>query len=94
MRVTISCSSSDLINKEYIESSDEVLNFLAKENCELNWGSGSKSIMGLCYKIFSDYNRKIYGYTTPKYKEDIKNIPNACHLIYENTFDLKKYLFI
>ena len=49
MRVTISSSSNDLINEEYKESARKVCDFLASNGCDLNWGSGSSSIMGICY---------------------------------------------
>ena len=93
MRVTISSSSNDLINEEYKESARKVCDFLASSGCDLNWGSGSSSIMGICYDEFSKFNRGIYGYTSPKYADDIENLPNASHRIFDTTFDLKKNIF-
>jgi len=94
MRVTISSSSSDLIDDKYKKSSEELISFLAGENIELNWGSGSSSIMGISYKRFSERGNKINGYTTPKYVSDIDNLPKASHTVYDDTFDLKKNIFI
>ena len=93
MRVTISSSSNDLINEEYKESARKVCDFLASSGCDLNWGSGSSSIMGICYEEFNKYNRNIYGYTSPKYADDIENLPNASHQVFDTTFDLKKHIF-
>ena len=93
MRVTISSSSSEQISDDYKESAIKICNFLAENNWDLNWGSGSISIMGICYQEFKKYNRKIYGYTTPKYVSDIENLPKAKHTIYDTTFDLKKKIF-
>ena len=93
MKVTISSSSNEAINNEYKESAIKVTDFLAMNNCDLNWGSGSISIMGICYNEFTKYNRKLYGYTSSKYADDINNLPNASHKIFSTTFDLKKNIF-
>ena len=93
MRVTISSSSCDDIDGIYKESAIKVCDYLASKGFDLNWGSGSSSIMGICYNEFNKYNRKIYGYTTPLYVSDLVNLPNATHVIYDTTFDLKKNIF-
>ncbi len=93
MRVTISSSSADIIDDKYKESAIKVCDYLAESGFDLNWGSGSISIMGICYNEFSKYNRKIYGYTSPKYADDIDNLPKATHTIYKDTFDLKQNIF-
>ena len=93
MRVTVGASSNDLIDDKYKNSSREVLDYLANLGCDLNWGSGSSSIMGISYQEFLKHNRNMYGYTTSKYMSDIDNLPNAKHNVYETTFDLKKNIF-
>ncbi len=93
MKVTISSSSSEIIDDKYKESAIKVCDYLAENGWDLNWGSGSISIMGICYNEFVKYNRKIYGYTSPKYADDIDNLPNASHKIFDTTFDLKKNIF-
>ena len=93
MRVTISSSSNDLIDDKYKKSSIELTDFLASSGCDLNWGSGSISIMGICYDEFVKYDRNIYGYTSSKYVDDIENLPKATHKVFDTTFDLKKNIF-
>ena len=93
MRVTICSSSSENIDKKYLDSSITIIDFFAKEGFDLYWGSGSKSLMGLCYDIFVKYNRKIYGYTTSKYLDEINNLSLASHNVFNTTFDLKKNMF-
>ena len=93
MRVTISSSSNESIDDIYKVESLKLIEYLAQKGCDLNWGSGSISIMGLCYDGFSKYNRNIYGYTTKKYQDDIENLPKAKHTVYDDTFDLKKYIY-
>ena len=93
MKVTVSSSSSELIDDLYKDESRKLLNFLAENGCDLNWGSGSISIMGIAYDEFSKHNRTIYGFTTKKYMDDIENLPNATHSVYDDTFDLKKKIY-
>ena len=93
MKVTISSSSNDLIENKYKESASKVCNYLAENGWDLNWGSGSSSIMGISYNEFVKHNRKIYGYTSPKYVDDLENLPNAEHKIFDTTLDLKKNIF-
>lgn len=93
MRVTISSSSNDAIETKYKESSKKVCEYLASRGWDLNWGSCSISIMGICYDEFGKQNRNMYGFTSPKYQDDIANLPNAIHDVFETTFDLKKNIF-
>ena len=93
MRVTISSSSNDNIDEKYKQSAIEITSYLADSGCDLNWGSGSSSIMGICYEEFKNENRKIYGYTTPKYIDELKDLEYADNITYETTFDLKKNIF-
>ena len=93
MRVTISSSSNDNIDEKYKQSAIEITSYLADSGCDLNWGSGDSSIMGICYDVFSKKGRKIYGYTTPKYEDELVNLTNAEHQMFDSTFDLKKHIF-
>ena len=93
MRVTISSSSNDLIAEKYKEEARKIVDFLASSGCDLNWGSGEFSIMGICYNEFVKHNRKIYGYTSPKYLYELDNLNKATHSVYDTTFDLKKNIF-
>ena len=93
MRVTIGSSSNDLISNEYKESARKVCAFLASNGCDLNWGAGSTSIMGICYEEFAKYDRNIYGYTTPKYVDMLNDLPKANTQVLDTTFDLRKKSF-
>ena len=93
MRVTISSSSATTIDEKYYDESRKVLEYLADNECDLNWGSADYSIMGLCYEVFRDKHRNIYGYTSEKYASDIERLPDATHTVYADTFDLKKNIF-
>ena len=91
MRFTISSSSNDSIDNKYKESAKEILDYITSlPNAELNWGSCSISIMGLCYEYFKNKNLPMHGYTTSKYADDIENLKDADHKIFNTTYDLKK----
>lgn len=91
MKFTISSSSNDSIDVKYKESAKKVLDYLVSiPGAELNWGSCSISIMGLCYEAFKEAGLPMHGYTSSKYADDINNLPEADHKIFETTYDLKR----
>lgn len=94
MKFTISSSSNDSIDEKYKESAQHLLDYLVTiDNAELNWGSCSISIMGQCYETFKKANKKVHGYTSRKYADDINNLQEADHKIFETTYDLKREIF-
>lgn len=93
MRVAICSSSDELIDDKYKNSARKIITFLANNDCDLVWGSASSSIMGICYDEFSKKGRKIHGFTTEKYVDDLKNLPNAAHKVCDNTFLMKQEIF-
>lgn len=91
MKFTISSSSNDSIDVKYKESANHLLDYIVTiPGAELNWGSCSISIMGLCYEAFKKAKLPMHGYTSSKYADDINNLPEANHKIYDTTYDLKK----
>ena len=94
MRFTISSSSSENIDNAYKESAQHLLDYLVTiDNAELNWESRSTSIMGQCFDTFKKAGKEVYGYTTSKYTDDLKNLPNCEHRVYGTTYELKKEIF-
>ncbi len=94
MKITISSSSNNNIDEKYKISAKKLLDYLVTlPNVELNWGSCSTSIMGLCYDTFKMSGLPINGYTTSKYAADLENLTYAKHKMFNTTYDLKKQLF-
>lgn len=94
MKFTISSSSNEAIDESYKNAARNLLKYLVTiDNATLLWGSGSSSIMGICYEEFVKAKKNIYGYTTEKYADDIENLPEAEHKIFKSTFDLKQNIF-
>ncbi len=93
MKIAICSSSSNLIDDKYKETARKVTKLLASKDYDLVWGSASYSIMGICYEEFSKQGRKIYGFTTEKYIDDLKNLNLATHKVCSSTFEMKSEIF-
>ena len=93
MKILISSSQNENIDDKYKESAHRITSFLAEQGNTLVWGSGCRSIMGICYEEFAKKDCEILGYTTKKYVDEIELLPKAKHTVMEDTFDLKKVLF-
>lgn len=93
MNVLILSSSREEIDDYYKSIARSVSNFLATNGCNLVFGGCFSSMMGICYKEFVKYDRKIYSFTTPKYVEDLKYLTKSKNYIRETTFDLKRDMF-
>ena len=93
MKILILSSQNESIEEKYKESSRKLCSFLASEGNTLVWGSGCRSIMGICYEEFAKNDCEILGYTTKKYVDEIELLPKAKHTVMEDTFVFKKALF-
>ena len=93
MKILISSSQNENIDEKYKESARNLCSFLAEEKNTLVWGSGCRSIMGICYDEFAKNKCEILGFTNPKYVDEIELLPKAKHVVLDDTFELKKVLF-
>lgn len=93
MKIMLTSSQNDAIDKKYKESAQKLCNYLVTKDTELLWGSGIDSIMGICYNTFANAGKKIYGVTSPKYEYLLPQMPKAKHITKEDTFLMKKELF-
>ena len=91
--VAIITTCSENVSEYYKAIARTTAKWLATSNYDLVFGASSKSMMGICYDEFKLHNRQIYAITTNKYKEDLKNIPEALPIICDTTFDMKKEIF-
>ena len=74
MKVAVCCSSSDNIDKKYIESSDRLLEQIFKRNNDLVFGAMNNGIMGIAYKNAKKYNRSVTGIAPEIYKDDFLDL--------------------
>ena len=94
MKVFIASSASKDIGGKYLDLADEISESLAQKGFDLFFGAANYSMMGVCYKKFSKYKKKIYAYTVPKYKKDLKKLPKAkCVLVPDTLLRFRKLYF-
>lgn len=73
MKLFIGCSSSNDIDKKYIDDCNIYLNELLKEN-ELVYGAYNEGLMGLSYKVAKNNDREIIGVTPKVFENDLVNL--------------------
>lgn len=94
MKVFIACASNEDINKVYYDLAEQISENLAIRGFDLFYGAASYSMMGICYKVFTKHKRKVYAYTVPKYKKDLKKLPKAtCVLVPDTLLRFRKLYF-
>ena len=84
MKIAVCCSSSDDIDKRYLESSKELLEQLFERDNDLVFGAMNNGIMGLSYQIAKKHNRTITGIAPELYKDDFKNLECNYELLTKN----------
>lgn len=89
MEIFIGCSSKCDINREYFELSKELIDYLRCDN-NLVYGGYNAGIMGLCYDMFKECNRKITAVVNDKYIEDLNSIDCDKKIITTSTLERTK----
>ena len=74
MRIAVCCSSSDNIDKRYLESSKKLLEQIFRRDNDLVFGAMNNGIMGLSYQTAKKYNRTVTGIAPEIYKDDFKSL--------------------
>ena len=90
MKIFIGCSSSEKINKKYLEEASNLGQELANiDGMELLFGYSDEGSMGRLYKAFINNEKKVSGYNTPIYNTNLK-----CHntIICDTIIDRTKAL--
>ncbi len=73
MKLFIGCSSSDEIDKKYMDDCINYLHHLLKNN-DLVFGAYDKGLMKVCYDLAKKYNNKIIGIAPKTYQDDLKRL--------------------
>lgn len=74
MKIAVCCSSSNEINREYLETSKLSLERVFKRNNDLIFGAMDSGIMGVAYRVAKRNNRKVTGIAPEIYKDDFLNL--------------------
>ena len=73
MNIAVCCSSSNDINRKYLESSKRLLQLIFKVNNNLVFGAMDSGIMGIAYRVAKQNNRKVIGIAPEIIKKILKN---------------------
>lgn len=73
MKIFIGCSSSNSIDKKYLDDCKALLDLILHEN-DLVFGACNNGIMGLAYNCALTNGRKITGICPETYKDDFKSL--------------------
>ena len=87
MKIAICCSSSDEIEKRYLESSQKLLEQIFQKDNDLVFGAMNNGIMGLAYREAKRHNRKVIGIAPEMYKDDFNNLECDTEILTPNIND-------
>lgn len=87
MNIAVCCSSSNDINRKYLESSKRLLQLIFKGNNNLVFGAMDSGIMGIAYRVAKQNNRKVIGIAPEIYKEDFKELDCDKEILTKNVND-------
>ena len=87
MNIAVCCSSSNDINRKYLESSKRLLQLIFKGNNNLVFGAMNSGIMGIAYRVAKQNNRKVIGIAPEIYKEDFKELDCDKEILTKNVND-------
>lgn len=85
MKLFIGCSSSNEIDKKYLESCKSLLEELLKNN-DLVYGAYNNGVMGIAYDIAIKNHRTIYAITTEVYKHELDDIQAEYKIVTPNIY--------
>lgn len=86
-KIFIGCSSSKLVDQEYIELARKVAEVFVKLDYDFVFGAASFGMMGNCYEVFHEAMRKVYSFTTAKYEDDLLNLDSYKDKVCSTSFD-------
>ena len=87
MKIAVCCSSSDDIDKRYLESSKKLLEQIFKRDNDLVFGAMNNGIMGIAYRMAKQHNRNVTGIAPEIYKDDFKNLDCDTEVLTKNVND-------
>lgn len=90
MKIAVCCSSSNDIDKKYMESSKIILEQIFMQGNDLVFGASNSGIMGIAYKIAKQLNRNVIGITTERYKDDLKDLDCDIEILTKNVTERTK----
>ena len=87
MKIAVCCSSSDDIEKRYLESSKKLLEQIFKGDNDLVFGAMNNGIMGMAYREAKQHNRNVTGIAPKIYKDDFKQLDCDTEILTQSVND-------
>lgn len=91
MKIFIGGSSSNNIDKKYLEENKKLLDLILQEN-DLVFGACNGGIMGLAYNSAINYERQIIGISQEAYKDNFKSLKCTKEIVTSSTLEKTKKL--
>ena len=92
MVVFIGCSSSNDVDKLYIEETKKLAQMLCEHNCTLMFGSSEDGMMGTIYKVFKENNCKVISVLPKENYGMLQEVDSDEKIFVSKTSDQLKYL--
>ena len=92
MKIAICCSSSDKLDKQYIQSSQRLCEAIFRQEHDLVFGAMNHGIMGIAYRIAKSHGRNVIGIAPELYKDDFKELDCETELLTKNVSDRMQVL--
>ena len=93
MNVFIGCGSEIVDDKFYKNSWSLVAKLAAIEDINLVFGAYHNGIMGSCYDIFKNHNKKVCGVTVKIYKDQLDDLDLDEAVIVETSMDRMREIY-
>lgn len=93
-KIFIGCSSSELVNDEYMNLAIDVSLKISQLGYDFVFGAASFGMMGKCYDNFIHSGRKVYSFTTTKYEDDLLNLKSYKDKICITSFERTSSIYL
>ena len=92
MKIAICCSSSDKLDKQYIQSSQKLCEAIFRQKHDLVFGAMNHGIMGIAYRTAKSHGRNVTGIAPELYRDDFKELDCETELLTKNVSDRMQVL--
>ena len=93
MNIFIGCASED-IDDSFNKNSLSLINEIAKiKDVNLVFGAYHNGLMGKCYEIFKDNNKKVTGITLNLYKDQLDDLELDNEVLVETSMDRMREIY-
>ena len=93
MRIFIGCGSEIVDDKFYKNSLSLITSLASSDNSSLVFGAYHHGLMGSCYDIFKNHNRKVVGITLKCYSKQLDDLDLDEAIIVDTSMDRMREIY-